>query len=166
MQNITSRAGVSIVEEVTLIVGDDNYVLIPHGHSFVNFDGAAAGSTSVPVLFVVYPTKPGQTISQESLRNFRADVLDCDDVFQPAFTTHVVFYGSSEQELSVKPDAIEELNEWNTNQRTFVEGDSREVAPGPYVFAKQKNWQPWKVYYDFNATFMCAFKPSPDVAGG
>ena len=154
----------AMTEEVRLKVDDVEYVLIPDGHSFVDLSGDTSSSLSAPILFLVYPTEPGQTVSGESLRSFKADILDRDDVYRPAFAKHVVFYGSSEQEL--QPDAITELENWGAHQWTFAEGDRlREVAPGPYVFAKQQVWQPWKVYYDFNAAFMCAFKPSPNATG-
>ncbi|XXG98978.1 hypothetical protein Hte_005311, partial [Hypoxylon texense] len=128
----TSEVAVAIDEEVTLSVGDFKYVLIPHEDLFVSFNGEDDDDTSNPILFLVYPTEPGQTISRDALCDFRTNVLDRDDVFQPAFCIHVVFYGSREQELQITPDANEELEEWNTKKRTFVQRDpSCNVAPGP-----------------------------------
>ena len=114
MSETDTGAVVAMSEEVRLKVDGIEYVLIPHGHSFVDLSGDTGSNTSAPVLFLVYPTKPGQTISGESLRNFKADILGRnDDVYQPAFARHIVFYGSSEQEL--KPDAVAELDEWGAD---------------------------------------------------
>ncbi|KAJ8125793.1 hypothetical protein O1611_g7845 [Lasiodiplodia mahajangana] len=144
-----NETAVVIEEEVRLRVDKTDYVLIPHEHSFVSFNG-----TTAPVLFIVYQTKPEQILTREALKIFRENVLDRDDVFQPAFAAQVVFYGSSERELRMSEDATRELEDWGTQWR-FIKGDSSHpVAPGPYVFAKEKVWQPWKVYYDVNGAFM------------
>jgi hypothetical protein len=87
-------------------------------------------------------------------------------VFHSEFYTNIVFYGSKQEDVQVEPDAVEELAAWNTKTRTFIEGNSSStVAAGPYVFTKGQTWQPWRIYYDFNATFMCTFKPSSDHSG-
>ncbi|KAI0110841.1 amidase [Nemania sp. FL0031] len=144
-----TKTSVAIEEEVRLRVGETDYVLIPHEHSFVPFN-----ATTAPVPFIVYRTKPEQIMTREALKVFRETILDRDDVFQPAFATHVVFYGNGEQRLEMSKDAVEELLDWGAKW-SFVEGDSSHpVAPGPYVFAKEKVWQPWKVYYDVNGAFM------------
>jgi hypothetical protein len=114
------------------------------------------------VLALVYLAKPGRIISRSALREFRATKLEKDDVFRSAFYSNIVFYGSKQ----IEPDAIEELAAWGTKTRTFVEAiPPSTVAAGPYVFARGQTWQPWRIYYDFNATFMCTFKPSSDRPG-
>ncbi|KAI1130119.1 amidase [Nemania abortiva] len=134
---VTAGPSAVIEEEVRLRVGKTDYVLIPHGYSFIGFD-----SVTAPYLFIVYPTKPGQTISRDALKIFRQNDLGRDDVFQPAFAAHIVFYGSDEQDVKMSEDANEELRNWGT-QWSFVQGDPlHPVAPGPYVFAKEKIWQP------------------------
>jgi hypothetical protein len=156
------QPAVGIDEEVKLTVGDVEYVLIGH-QNFVKFDG----NPSTPKLFLVYLTKPGQIISQSTLRSFRTQVLDHDDVFQPIFCSNVIFYGSKEKDVQVESDTTKELAVWNAKSWTFVEGDSvSKVAPGPYVFVKGQVWQPWRVYCDFNATFMCTFKPASNNPSG
>jgi hypothetical protein len=118
-------------------------------------------------LVLAYLTKPGQSISKSALRDFRANTLDQDDVFHPKFYCNVVFYGSKEDDLQIEPGALEELAAWNTKTSTFVAGNpAAKVAPGPYVSARGRTWQPWRVYRDFNSTFMRTFKPSPDSFGG
>ncbi|KAI5919671.1 amidase signature domain-containing protein [Camillea tinctor] len=135
----TSEVTTTIDEEVRLGVGNVEYVLIPNKDSFVKFDHVDDNNNPEPILFLVYPTKEGQTISQETLYKFRAKVLDHDDVFQPAFSNYVVFYGSSEQTLRIAPDAYEELAKWNTRKTIFVEGDSsRQVPPGAIIVGKVK----------------------------
>lgn len=114
----------------------------------------------------MYVTQPGQKISKSALRDFRANTLDQDDIFQPAFYCNVVFYGSKKEELQIEPDALEELSAWNTKTWKSVTGKpAAKVVPGPYVFARGKTWQPWRIYYDFNTTFMRTFKPLPDSSG-
>jgi hypothetical protein len=127
-----AKVAVAIAEEVRLTVGDVEYVLTPDGTLFLNLHGHDNGEASAPILFMVYTTEPGQIISREALRNFRANVLDRDDIFQNAFGTHVVFYGSSEQDIQIASDASEELPEWNTKKWSFVQGDpSHQASPGP-----------------------------------
>jgi hypothetical protein len=164
----------AIDEELKLRVGDVDYVLIP-------FDGAASdlgidvSSFSIdtdsdsldPILFLVYHTQPGHTVTREASRKLRVDVLDRDDVFQPAFTTHIVFYGACKHEMKIVPDAYKELAAWNTRAKSFLaDNTSYQLPPGPYVLAKQQVWQPWRVHYEINATFMCVFKLSAEHPGG
>lgn len=48
----------------------------------------------------------------------------------------------------------------------FIENASvATVASGPYAPAGGKTWQPWRIYTDSNAAFMCTFKPSEDFSG-
>ncbi|KAG9251982.1 amidase [Emericellopsis atlantica] len=124
----TAELAISLEEEVKITVGETDYVLVPTT-SFVDFDG----NPSSTVLFI----------------------LEQDDVFQPAFCSNVVFYGSTADQVQVHSDVIHELKLWNTTRWIFVAGDtSPNVARGPYVFVKSRVWQPWRVYRDFNATFM------------
>jgi hypothetical protein len=158
-----AHPNVSIEEEVKLHVNDIPYVLILHSTSFVSFNSEQAPCT----LFVAYPTQPGDTISQETLSAFRSEVLDRDDVFQSDFARTIVFHGSSESEMKLDSNATEELARWGVTNRVFVEGNGRDaIAPGPYVYTKGRVWQPWRVYRDFNATFMCTFKPNPASPNG
>ncbi|KAI0485871.1 amidase [Xylaria cf. heliscus] len=145
-----------IEEEVRMRVNDIEYVLIPHECSFITLD-----EDTTPFLFLVFTTQPGQILSREALQTFRRDFLDRDDVFQSSFAAHVIFYGSSEQDLKISKDAEEELEDWGTQEWSFVPGrPSQRVPAGPYVYTKKMTWQTWRVYYDVNAAFMCTFKPS------
>ena len=118
------------------------------------------------MLVVVYLTTPGQKISKSTLLEFRVKLLDQDDAFQPQFCSNIIFYGSAKGSLQINPDTLEQLAAWHTETQTFVEGDpAANVAPGPYVVVKGKIWQSWRIYYDFNATVITAFKPSPDGSG-
>ncbi|KAK7702102.1 hypothetical protein SLS64_009963 [Diaporthe eres] len=129
---------------------------------FLSDVGAASDSESV-VLVLVYPTVPGQAITRSDLRNFQINVLDRDDVFQPEFASNLVFVGAREGELRIEPGALDELANGQVKSQTYVDaGPSLHVAPGPYVFTRGKTWQPWRIYYDFNACFMTSLKPSPD----
>ena len=81
-------------------------------------------------------------------------------MFRPEFLRTVVFYGCTSKDLDLDDDVLEELAAWKTEHWTCVESNTKAtVISGPYVAAKGRTWQPWKVYNDYNATFMCTFKP-------
>lgn len=78
-----------------------------------------------------------------ALHEFRANILDQDDIFQPEFYCNLVFYGSMKDELQMEPDALEELAAWNTKTWIYVTGNpAANVAPGPDVFARGKPGSP------------------------
>ncbi|CAH0021638.1 unnamed protein product, partial [Clonostachys rhizophaga] len=123
-----AHPNVSIEEEVELHVNDIPYVLIPQSTSFVSFNSEQAPC----ILFVAYPTQPGDTISQETLSAFRSEVLDLDDVFQSEFARTIVFHGSSESEVKLDSNATEGLARWGATSRVFEEGNGRDsTPPGP-----------------------------------
>ncbi|WEW58185.1 amidase [Emydomyces testavorans] len=145
-------------KELQITVGEVQYLLIPHKENFLK-----SHIRDDPTLTLVYTAKPGEKISSSVLRDFRINLLDRDDVFQAPFYSNVVFYGTNEDELD--PSAYKELAAWNTKTIAFMEASS-EIAPGPYVVTKEWTWQPWRVYRDFNATFMFALDaPQAGTAG-
>jgi hypothetical protein len=74
--------------------------------------------------------------------------------------------GAQEADAHISPGVLDELASWQVKSRHFVAGTpATTVAPGPYVLLRGKTWQPWRVYYDFNACFMTSFMPSPDSQG-
>ncbi|KAG9233333.1 hypothetical protein BJ875DRAFT_512431 [Amylocarpus encephaloides] len=147
-------------EEVRITVGDVQYLLIEHEENFLTFEDDG------PVLALVYLTKPGQHITRSALPDFRATFLEKDDVFISEFYDNVVFYSNGKDHLQIEPDAIKELAAWNTKTRKFLPGNPEvNLAPGPYVFTRRRTWQPWRIYHDFNGTFMCTFKPSSTGSG-
>ncbi len=113
---------------------------------------------------LVYATKPGEPISTSTLREFRANTLSRDDVFQADFAANIVFYGSDETSLTFEPGVFEELTTWGVKEHLVLasasQATSTAVTPGPYVFSRGRTWQPWRVYHDFNACFMVSLKPS------
>ncbi|KAI1150033.1 amidase [Nemania diffusa] len=169
-----AKPTVKVDEEVKLKIGDIDYVLVEHAtFTIVNTDSPD------PYLFLVYAVEPGQKISQSGLRKFRTEVLDRDDVFQPIFCSNILFYSSNKQDIHLDSGAEDELASWNAKNWSVADSlDGSSVPTGPYVFVKGKIWQPWKVYYDFQGTFMldypeagidgrvivpsrCYFNPSP-----
>lgn len=150
-------------EELEITVGDVRYLLIPSQENFLR-DAGFNGEP--PTLVLALATTVGKNITKSALQEFRTNVLDPDDVFRPEFYTTAVFVGAKEADFRIEPDALDQLAAWNVKSKTFVAGDPAvPVAPGPYVFARGKTWQPWRVYYDFNACFMTAFKPAPQFPG-
>ncbi|KAL8691404.1 MAG: hypothetical protein Q9224_004184 [Gallowayella concinna] len=138
----------AIDEEFEVTVGDVRYVLIPNQCNFIP-SGSFKGDD--PTLLLVYLTAPGEIISKSALCKFRAE-LNQDDIFQPSFCCNIVYYGSEKDDLQIEPDALEELAAWQTKTETFVTANSAvKVAPGPYVFAKEKTWQPWRIYLTLDA---------------
>ncbi|KAL8938928.1 MAG: hypothetical protein Q9211_002979 [Gyalolechia sp. 1 TL-2023] len=107
------------------------------GDNFIP-DGSFKGDDPTP--FLVYLTEPGEKISKSALRKFRAD-LGRDDVFRPEFCYNLI-----------EPDALDELAAWHTKTQTFVLGNPAvKVAPGPYIYAEEKIWQPWRIYLTLDA---------------
>lgn len=156
------NAAVTIDEEVRLNVGDVEYILIPHEKPFPGFRTEDYYS---PMLFVVYQAPFLRYITRKDLRRFFTDVLYKDDVYQPAFSIHIVFNGcNSNCDLLMDPDAKKELQILGTENSTPMH--QYDIPPGPYVYWKGQTWQPWRIHYDSNAAFMCSFKPSPDRPGG
>ncbi|KAH6630486.1 amidase [Chaetomium sp. MPI-SDFR-AT-0129] len=154
-------SNIVVDNEPKITVGNVQYLLVPHHQNFLGF----SGDTDV-ALMVVYLVEPDQAISATDLRDFRTNVLDKDDVFQPEFCRNFVFYAPGDNNSKLQPEAKDELVAWNTKTMTFVRGDlSSKVAPGPYVSTRGRTWQPWRVYRDFNATLMCGFKPSSESPG-
>lgn len=45
-------------------------------------------------LFILYPTGDEYKITKPLLQEFRDNCLEHDDIFQPGFLTHFVFYGA------------------------------------------------------------------------
>lgn len=118
-----------------------------------------------PVLVLVQCTAPGQTISKSTLQDFHTNVLDRDDVFRSEFYRNVIFYGARKGDLNFEPDASEYLVSRGTDNTYFV-ANGADIRPGPYVVKSGRAWQPWRIYHDFNSTFMTTFKPSVDGSGG
>ncbi|RHZ68074.1 hypothetical protein CDV55_107783 [Aspergillus turcosus] len=112
-------------EEAELAVGDSRYVLIPEKENFLSdiaFEADAADS-EVPLLVLVYKTTAEQTITQSALREFRANVLDKDDVIRSEFWANVVFYGAEEKDINIAPEACDELAAWNVQNKLFAAGN-------------------------------------------
>ncbi|KAF4453902.1 protein fluG [Fusarium austroafricanum] len=127
------RAIVRISEEVTVTVGNIDYLLVPNPEATLDSGNPGDGE---PKLFVVYVTKPSNTISKSALQEFRSSILDRDDVFQADFLTNIIFYGAKEEDVELESDALNELLVWKTRNWSFVEGrpDSK-VAPGPHLLS-------------------------------
>lgn len=139
-----------------------------HAHSAWNFHQPSSDSDGKsPTLAVVFPTSPDQVISKATLHDFRINVLERDDVFCPEFCRNVVSYSSPTDQLTIHPDFLEELATWNTQNYVFAEsgGCEGQTPQGPYVCFQARTWQPWRVYVDFNPTFMATFKSSNDGSG-
>ena len=111
----------------------------------------------VPALII--STSPGDEITRGSLQRLRKEYLDKDDVFQPAFCTTVIFYGSGEDEVDLSHDAANVLATWNTKDWAFVPRGLARPAPGPHVLFQGHLWQPWRIYEDYGETLMLSFQP-------
>ncbi|OQD66177.1 hypothetical protein PENPOL_c005G02364 [Penicillium polonicum] len=106
-----------IDEEFELTVGDSRYLLIPEKQNFlsdISFDG------ELPALVLVYTTVAGQSITKTALRQFRANILDKDDVFRSEFYANLIFYGGKKHEIEIEPEALSELAAWNVKTQSFV----------------------------------------------
>ena len=167
----------SLQQDITITVGDIGYYLVGHrevNNSFNVPEDSPTGiltqniltstnTSSDLTLAIIYPTKPGETLTASSLRDFLTTRLQKDDIYQPAFCTNVIFYGSSKADLKIDLDVYTELSSWNTEHWLFVaKGCERPVPAGPYVFLRDKMYQPWRIYHDTHAAFMSTFRPGPN----
>lgn len=175
-------------EELEIAVGEVRYLLIPnhkvvsiripyflfttltrptnkrHAPQHLGIETSTLDGHSA-ALVLVYRTAPGQTISKSTLQDFHTKFLGHDDVFQLEFYRNVLFYGAEKGDLIFEPDAYEYLACRGTETTYFV-ASGADLAPGPYVVKGGRAWQPWRIYHDFNSTFMTTFKPSVDGSGG
>ncbi|KAJ5471030.1 amidase [Penicillium desertorum] len=143
-------------QECCITVGEVQYLLIPHPENFLG-----SKNTDDTALALVYQIKPGQVISQSSLRNFRTTILDQDDVFQSKFLTNVIFYGSKREDLHLDPSTFQELFDWETEKHIFIENASAAtVASGPYVLAIKLDRSEAGIDGRVIVPSRCYFKPS------
>ncbi|KAF2438444.1 amidase [Karstenula rhodostoma CBS 690.94] len=127
--------------DLQLSVGDIEYFLIQNEE--VNFLQAVPRNKERPVLVLVYGVAPGQSITKAALIDFRSTRLAHDDVFQPIFLGHLVFFGAEKDDVHIEADAQSELHSWGVTIQTFLSGRSAVRVPsGPYVIAEGKTWQP------------------------
>ncbi|KAK4449841.1 amidase [Podospora aff. communis PSN243] len=130
---IPSKAEVELV----VTVGEVEYFLIPCSENLLGFPESKA-----VVLALVYSVQPGNKVSQADLRNFRTNVLDKDDVFQPEFCRNIVFYGASPDEFELERGAKEEIEAWNTKSYTLVNPSvlrPRVIVPSRCYFKPSKS---------------------------
>ena len=91
---------------------------------------------------LVYTTVAVQSITKTALRQFRANILDKDDVFRSEFYANLIFYGGKKHEIEIEPEALSELAAWNVKTQSFVASlPAVRIAPGPYVLTGGKTWQ-------------------------
>lgn len=69
---------------------------------------------------LVYTTVAGQSITKAAIRQFRANVLDKDDVFRSSFYANLIFYGGKQHEIEIEPEAFSELAAWNVQTQSFL----------------------------------------------
>ncbi|KAM7205138.1 amidase [Naviculisporaceae sp. PSN 640] len=148
-----------VSDDVSITVGGVEYLLVLNSQNFLQDAGYDSEAVT---LVLVYTVSAEQDVKRQDLVDFRVNVLENDDVFQPPFYTNVVFYGAQKLEESLAACAHKESATWNATKTVFLKGDPAvTVPPGPYVFMNGKTWQPWRTYYDTHACFMTSFKPSP-----
>ncbi|KAK8139285.1 amidase signature enzyme [Apiospora sp. TS-2023a] len=155
--------------EHTLTLEDTQYCLVQNLENFLGFEDESLA------LVIVYLVSPGDNITKSKLLEFRSNVLEKDDVFHPDFFQNIVFYGAQKSEVTVEPDALKQLNAWQTKGQSFLAGGSKStVAHGPYVALHGKTWQPWRCTLDILDTPVaglegrvivpsrCYFRPSKE----
>ncbi|KAM7188406.1 amidase [Rhypophila sp. PSN 637] len=146
-----------VEEDVYITVGGVEYLLVLNAEvnttdeiitdAFQKFLKDADYQSEEVTLVLVYTDNAGQVIKGQDLVDFRINILQKDDVFQPPSTAMSSFMGARTRAF-------------------FLKGDPTvTVPPGPYVFMRGKTWQPWRTYYNTHACFMSSFKPSPHDRG-
>ncbi|CAH0023944.1 unnamed protein product [Clonostachys rhizophaga] len=150
MQQHPPGPRISAGPEMTMQLDGVEYILIPNDvNFFLNVD------SSSPVPFLLYALYLYQVVTSDSLSDFFLDLLMRDDVYQRKFASRLVL---------LMPGFESGFVTWGVDHHECVPGDQK-VASGPYVFFQQRVWQPWRVYHDHKATFMCTFKANPKKFG-
>ena len=114
---------------------------------------------------MVYPLPQRVLIERSELERFRRENLETDDVFQTEYLKNFVLLGDGDGRQRVEDGAKKLLDEWTKNWLHLSHSPGENIAPGPYVYAEGKTWQPWRIYRDASACFMKTFKPSEDGSG-
>jgi hypothetical protein len=90
----------------------------------------------------VYKVQPGDRITKRLLRAHLDTCAGYDDVYNPSFLSHIVFYGSSQEDVFVDDDTNQFLNSDKFGAWSFVAGtaSASALAPGPYVLGRKMTW--------------------------
>lgn len=114
-------------------LGRRQYLTRPSGYERppVNGDIRVENEASLAICIWV---KEAQSIDAECLRAWRANFLDADDVFDPAFLQEVIFGGSANIHLA--DDTTHLFKTWKTRQVSFVP-DMNQTSGPCYVHKNQ-----------------------------
>jgi hypothetical protein len=121
-----------------------------------------------PLPLILYPTVNGDKITKSLLEDFLENCLKKDDIFQPQFLEHFVFYGADKSSVEILPSAMDVLASWNTKEWLFANDKDEEsrLDPGPYMKYRGKIWEPWRIYTDDCLTMTQTFKPAGNSGAG
>jgi hypothetical protein len=109
----------------------------------------------------VYKVAPGDRLTKKSLRAHLDTCADYDDVYNPSFLSHIVLYGSSQEDVSMDDDIIRFLDSDKFGAWSFMASktSTSALAPGPYVVGRKMTWQPWRIYTDTHDTMVTSLRP-------
>ncbi|KAJ3564184.1 hypothetical protein NPX13_g7932 [Xylaria arbuscula] len=94
----------------------------------------------------------------ETLRIWREDRLDRDDVFHPEFLRNVIFGGVESFNVKLTDDAHNLLRSWGTKSVGY--DDSINITNGPYLVNLGIIHSVWRIYEDHQLAFSQAIWPT------
>jgi hypothetical protein len=116
-----------------------------------------------PTLSAYFRLQKNQTINARTLRMWRTDHLDTDDVFQPEFLRHIIFGGVRSEDVHIENDTNQLFNDWQTLKVRFE--PDLDISNGPYYVEGGLPHSVWKIYQDRQLAFVQAIWPSQNDHG-
>lgn len=100
------------------------------------------------------------TIDAGTLRAWRTDHLDEDDVLDPDFLQEIIFAGVKSDDVHLTSDAEKIFKDWQTLKVRYE--PHLDVNNGPYYVDKGLLYSVWKVHEDRQLAFVQATWPATD----
>ncbi|MCJ1357712.1 MAG: hypothetical protein MMC33_007708 [Icmadophila ericetorum] len=107
-----------------------------------------------PSLVTCFHLQKNQTINAPTLRGWRTDYLDEDDVFHPDFLREIIFTGVDFDDVRLTSDVENLFKDWQTLKVGYE--SHLDVENGPYYVDKGLLYSVWKIYEDRQLAFLQA----------
>ncbi|KAK2737897.1 hypothetical protein FQN57_007348 [Myotisia sp. PD_48] len=122
------------------------------------YDDILKASTQHPYLATYFYIAEDQTIDAKTLREWRVNYLEKDDVFHVDFLQQIIFGGCCQNEMHLTAEMQDIFHEWNT-QKVLCDPNLK-ISNGPYFALNGLVHSVWKVYEDDHLAFVQSLWPS------